>query len=45
MTPVFIDQGRIAWLEPENEEERDFIRSCPVEWTWEEVKEAFERGD
>ena len=46
MKPVFLDPGIPLWLEPETEEEDEFLRSCPKDWTWEEVKKAWdERSD
>ena len=45
MTPVWFGPADLGWLEPDSDEERDFIKMCPEEWTWDQIKEAFERGD
>ena len=42
MTPVWMGQGEISWLEPESDEEREFIKSCPEGWTWEQIVEAWD---
>jgi hypothetical protein len=42
MTPVFLDEGVVLWLEPESEEEEEFLRSCPEDWTWEQVKSEWD---
>jgi len=46
--PVYLDEGVVWWLEAESDEEREFIRSCPSEWTLERVRQEWEtvdRGD
>lgn len=45
MKHIWFGPADLAYLEAENDEEAQFIRSCPADWTWEEVREAFERGD
>lgn len=55
MTPVLLDDTDIAWLEPETPEEREWLKTCPRDWSvwrmWSEairlgmVKDGFERAD
>lgn len=46
VTPVWFGPADLAWLEPDTDDERDFINGCPEEWDWDRVKlEWDERGD
>jgi len=37
VTPVWFGPADLAYLEPESDEEAQFIKSCPPDWTWERV--------
>ena len=41
MAPVWLDEGVLAWLEAESEEEAEFLKGCPEEWGWERVLEVW----
>lgn len=49
MTPVHFGPGELAWLDPETEEERQWLEGVPGEWTldrvWNEWKKVVDRGD
>ena len=44
MKPVWMGQGEMVWLEPETEEEKRYLESCPKEWSWEEVLSEWSSG-
>jgi hypothetical protein len=37
MKAVWFGHGDLGWLEPEVEEEREFIEGCPKEWGWDRI--------
>ena len=44
MKPIFLDEGVIEWLEPETEEEREFLKKVPAWWSPEQALRAWVRG-
>ena len=38
---IFLGNGEIAWGEPENDGDRDFLSRCQPESTWAEIAQKF----